>query len=175
MESFFHGISSGLDPLVSYLNTTLLIRSLKEVDAIELNRPEGLKLFLLKTGSTGKTGPLVEYFFDRLRDYSYYKKFKRGFIPANKQSIKSFLRGTTESFYEHVKELSHYSLELFDQMVPEGFRDLWEQGLSTGDFTLKLCGSGGGGFLLGFTSDLEKVREATNRYDCELIKWDLRS
>jgi mevalonate kinase len=32
---------------------------------------------------------------------------------------------------------------------------LWETGLETGDFCLKICGAGGGGFLLGFAKDWE--------------------
>jgi mevalonate kinase len=175
MESFFHGISSGLDPLVSFLDVPLLIWSLNQVEAIELNIPAGLELFLLNTGRIGKTGPLVESFFNGLRNYSYYKKFKKGFIPSNNETIKAFLEGNTEPFCEYVNELSKFSLDLFENMVPEGLHDLWEKGLSTGDFTLKLCGSGGGGFLLGFTRDFNKVREIIDQYDFELIRWGQQS
>jgi mevalonate kinase len=34
-------------------------------------------------------------------------------------------------------------------MIPQSFQDLWQQGLDEGHFALKLCGAGGGGFLLG--------------------------
>jgi galactokinase/mevalonate kinase-like predicted kinase len=33
-------------------------------------------------------------------------------------------------------------------LVPDEFIPLWETGLKEGSFALKLCGSGGGGFLL---------------------------
>jgi len=39
-------------------------------------------------------------------------------------------------------------------MVPAMFQNLWKTGLDTKAFYLKLCGSGGGGFLLGFTEIL---------------------
>ena len=48
-------------------------------------------------------------------------------------------------------------VEYFHEMIPENFIDIWQQGLDTGEFTLKLCGSGGGGFLLGFTRDYKKA------------------
>jgi len=34
---------------------------------------------------------------------------------------------------------------------------------------LKLCGSGGGGYLLGFTKDFDKVRKYFKEKDIELI------
>ncbi len=36
---------------------------------------------------------------------------------------------------------------------------LWEKGISDSTYTLKLCGSGGGGFLLGFTRDFEETKK----------------
>ena len=42
-------------------------------------------------------------------------------------------------------------------MIPESFHQLWQKGIETNDYYLKLCGSGGGGFILGFTQDFEKA------------------
>ena len=36
-------------------------------------------------------------------------------------------------------------------MIPLSFQTLWQQGLDTALFSLKLCGAGGGGFILGCT------------------------
>ena len=44
-------------------------------------------------------------------------------------------------------------------MIPISFRELWEKGISSSIYTLKLCGSGGGGFLLGFTKDFEATKK----------------
>jgi mevalonate kinase len=38
-------------------------------------------------------------------------------------------------------------------MVPEKYKQVWENGVKTGNYSLKLCGSGGGGYILGFTSN----------------------
>jgi len=35
-------------------------------------------------------------------------------------------------------------------MIPGPMTGVWEKGLADGTFALKLCGSGGGGFLLGY-------------------------
>ena len=37
MESFFHGSSSGLDPLISYLNQAILIRSKNDFERVDLS------------------------------------------------------------------------------------------------------------------------------------------
>ena len=54
-------------------------------------------------------------------------------------------------------------------MIPEAFRKIWQYGLETHSYYLKLCGSGGGGFLLGFTDDLEKARTELRNQDIEII------
>ncbi len=44
-------------------------------------------------------------------------------------------------------------------MIPGSFRALWEKGLDSPDYQLKLCGAGGGGFLMGIARNLEQARE----------------
>jgi mevalonate kinase len=54
-------------------------------------------------------------------------------------------------------------------MIPDSIRPVWEQGLKSGAYTLKLCGAGGGGFLLGIaqnTATLEKLNES---FTCQEI------
>jgi mevalonate kinase len=38
-------------------------------------------------------------------------------------------------------------------MIPKGYDGVWKEGLDSGLYNLKLCGSGGGGFLLGITEN----------------------
>ncbi len=54
-------------------------------------------------------------------------------------------------------------------MIPQGFHDLWKQGLDSEDYYLNLCGSGGGGFVMGFTRDYEKTRKLLNNFDPEVV------
>ena len=54
-------------------------------------------------------------------------------------------------------------------MIPAQFHDLWKKGLDTGDYYLKLCGSGGGGYILGFTEDLEKAEKTLEDYKLEVV------
>jgi len=45
--------------------------------------------------------------------------------------------------------------------------------LQTGLFNLKLCGSGGGGFLLGFTSKYYQTREYFNERGIPFLKVEI--
>jgi len=54
-------------------------------------------------------------------------------------------------------------------MIPSAFHQVWEQGLRTNEYYLKLCGSGGGGYILGFTEDYEKALKSLEKYKLELV------
>ena len=45
----------------------------------------------------------------------------------------------------------------------------WQWGLDSGKFQLKLCGSGGGGFLLGFTTDYAAAKNYFSGLHHDLI------
>jgi mevalonate kinase len=41
--------------------------------------------------------------------------------------------------------------------------------LEKGDFTLKLCGAGGGGFILGFTKNFQKARKILSKQQIRVV------
>jgi len=144
-----------------YLKKPLLIRNkdlIQFANMAESHDKQKIHTFLINTGNPGKTEPLVNLFFDKCREYHFYKKFRNEFIPLNNECITSFLKGDAHAFFHSVKELSKFTLKHFEPMIPEPFRPLWKKGLETSLYFLKLCGSGGGGFLLGFTHEPEKAK-----------------
>src|SRR5690606_17968298 len=65
MESFYHGSSSGLDPLVSYVGRPLLVHSKNKITQVELPKQSGnYQYFLLSTNIQRKTSPLVHRFLE---------------------------------------------------------------------------------------------------------------
>ena len=54
-------------------------------------------------------------------------------------------------------------------MIPAQFHELWKQGLDTNDYYLKLCGSGGGGYILGFAADFDKAQKALEGHKLEVV------
>ena len=54
-------------------------------------------------------------------------------------------------------------------MIPKEYNDVWEKGVEGGDYLIKLCGSGGGGFLLGFSRDFERAKRELTAQGIEPI------
>ena len=54
-------------------------------------------------------------------------------------------------------------------IFPEAYAKLAHQGISTGDYFLKVCGAGGGGFMLGFTDQWERTQEKLAGQNIEAI------
>ncbi len=172
MESFFHGKSSGLDPLNSYLSLPLLIHSKNSIEPTGLpsQNPEGKgAVFLLDSGIVGETAPMVSIFMQSMEQESFRLMMKDQFIKYTDQCIEDFLQGNLRSLFTHTKKLSHLVLNNFKPMIPEKFHALWKNGLETNDYYLKLCGSGGGGYILGFTENIEKAKLALKDYQLEVV------
>lgn len=173
MESYFHGTSSGMDPLICYIDLPVLIRSKTNIDTVALpaeNVTGQGAIFLIDTGRPGRTQPLVNYFLDKCKEKDFRQKVKEKFIPYNDQCIKDFLKGETKSLFSNLYHVSKFLVENLTPMVPKLFRDLWLQGLETNAYYLKLCGSGGGGFILGFTENLEEAQKYLKGHHIQVIK-----
>ncbi|MCY4644090.1 MAG: mevalonate kinase [Bacteriovoracales bacterium] len=171
MESHFHGLSSGIDPLISYLGTPLLFESDDRISPVEIfsERPGPGALFLVNTGQTRRTGALVNLFLEKCKSSSFESFFKEKIIPVTDRSIRSFLAKENESFWENFMELSAYQFECFGPMIPRLLGPLWRRGLDEGHFALKLCGAGGGGVFLGAARDFQRARKRFYEYEIRPI------
>ena len=171
LESYFHGTSSGLDPLICYLNLPILIKSKSELNTVGLPKERETKgaIFLLNTGEVGKTQPLVEHFLDRLKEEGFRNMIRNQFKKYNDASINAFLKEDKKSLLANVKNLSKLALEHFKPMIPNLYHKLWQEGIDSNAYYLKLCGSGGGGFILGFTEDMEQAKTKLSAYELAVI------
>ena len=172
MESFFHGKSSGLDPLNSYLSIPILINSKDNIEAtgIPTQSFDGKgAVFLLDSGIIGETAPMVTIFMENLKDQGFRKMLKNQFIKYTDSCVENFLGGDIKSLFANTKKLSKVVLNNFKPMIPEQFHSVWQKGIDTNDYYLKLCGSGGGGYILGFTQDLEKAKVSLKDYKLEVV------
>jgi mevalonate kinase len=171
MESFFHGISSGMDPLNCYMRNPLLIRPDHLIQPVGIPRDFSKDggIFLINTGVAGKTGPLVSKFFDWCKNDQFLNAVKNEMIPLTNASIEAILNGEITEFFKNLKLLSKFLFHHLKPMVPSAFFDVWQKGLDTGAYYLKLCGSGGGGFLLGFSENLEEARLLLQEQNIEII------
>jgi len=171
IESFFHGKSSGLDPLNSYLSIPILINSKDNLEAtgIPMQKEGKGAVFLLDSNQVGETEPMVNIFMNKMKKEGFRKMLSEDFAKYTDACIDDFLHGNVKSLFGNVKSLSKVVLDNFKPMIPKAFHNLWQQGLETNDYYLKLCGSGGGGYILGFTKDYDKVQEILKNYKLELV------
>ena len=172
MESFFHGKSSGLDPLNSYLSIPILIESKNKIDVtgipIEKVNGEGA-IFLLDSGQMGSTATMVEIFMKKMKDEGFRKMLNAKFIKYTNSCVDSFLKGDLKNLFKNTKILSGIVFENFKPMIPNKFHKIWKTGIESGSYFLKLCGSGGGGYILGFAPNIEKAKKDLTGYNLEIV------
>jgi mevalonate kinase len=172
MESFFHGKSSGLDPLNSYLSLPILINSKDNIEPAGIpSQPQNATgaVFLLDSGITGETAPMVQIFMENMKKEGFRNMLKDQFVKHTDACVDDFLNGDLKSLFTNIKQLSNVVLDNFKPMIPKEFHSLWKKGIDTNSYYLKLCGSGGGGYILGFTEDIVKAREALKNYKLEVV------
>ncbi len=157
LESYFHGNSSGTDPLVSYLKHSLLLANDK-IDKINVpSPPDYLFFFLLDCGIARKTEPLVSAFLHEIQNNkNYTSDFENHYVPIVDQTIQEHLDGRFTELKKRWLELSQLQTHFFKDMIPNDLIGYWQKGNEEGHTHLKLCGAGGGGYLLGLSTLKEK-------------------
>lgn len=164
MESFFHGSSSGIDPLECYLGKPFRITQ-KGVQLLEEDfLPNDIHVFLADTGVKSNTKPLVQYFKSKRNNSQYRVEFQKEYIPCVTKCINTLLEGDTEAFFGSLRKLTDAQLKFLRPMITDNSIDLF---LEKPDFHfgVKISGSGGGGYVLGFTDDPAKAQEFLEGYD----------
>ncbi len=172
MESYFHGSSSGVDPLSIYLGKPLAIRRdeyiIKEIN--EVPDIKGMTVFLIDTGMSSQTGPLVNHFRERMKSVKYRTGFLKDYIPLVNQAVDQWVEGNMDE--QVLLEISRQQKNFFDVMIPEAASEIWEYGIKSRLYACKLCGAGGGGMLLGFTSRFSETQAylwSRHRVNVELL------
>ena len=100
MESFFHGKSSGLDPLNSYLSIPILINSKDNIEATGIPSQQSTgkgAVFLLDSGIIGETAPMVGIFMENMKQEGFRKMLKDQFIKHTDACVEDFLKGDIKS------------------------------------------------------------------------------
>ena len=175
MESFFHGSSSGMDPLQCYLGKPFIIsKDVTPVASIGQQSmvngqqltileddfmSDDIHIFLIDTKIKSPTAPLVERFKELRKDAAYLDKFDNEYVPLISKCIKSLIDKNNDDFYKYLSQVSKLQIELLSHTIPEETRDYFLTDINKDGFQVKLCGAGGGGFLLGFSNNIQKTNE----------------
>ncbi|MBL7776601.1 MAG: hypothetical protein JNK89_11400, partial [Saprospiraceae bacterium] len=152
MESFFHGQSSGIDPLTSYLNQPLWISNHQQIlpGASHSDSAEAPLIFLIDSRTPRQTAPLVAWFMKQQEDAGFVQILETDWRQWHNHVLQSWELGDWEQFWLALRQVSEFQLRYLSPMIPESLRSVWERSLEGTAFFLKICGAGGGGFVLGF-------------------------
>lgn len=158
IESFFHGKSSGVDALTCYKGIPLYFTDKGEVFPVEFDPskiPGGYFFFLLDSAQRLDTGPLVAHFLEQMNQRDFAVSVKNEYLVMNQKLIETLLGERDADPGLLVRVLSDFQFTHFRKMIPDHMVDIWIEGQVSGEYYLKLNGSGGG-YLLGITHESQK-------------------
>jgi mevalonate kinase len=126
-------------------------------------------LFLLNTEIARNTGALVKRFKDSCENPTFKQVMEENLVAGNNACIESFLNADYDNLYRNLQLVCNFQFEHMNYLIPENLQGIMKNGLDSGDYFMKICGSGGGGFMLGFTADWEKTKAQLSDYPVEVI------
>jgi mevalonate kinase len=155
IESFFHGKSSGIDPLTSFMAKPIYVQMGGIVSALESIQRPPLCLGLLNSKrKRASTESLVAQYKTRSAESPDSAILVQA-IKECQLALTSFCTQTADNempalaFIENLRQLSVLQLKLFEgEWIPNDIADIWRAGIETDSgYIMKLCGAGGGGFF----------------------------
>lgn len=151
MENYFHSQSSGFDPLISYVQCAIHIagNDLKIIDDKKI-RSSSLQFELVDSGEKHNTAEMVSRFKECIALPEYKKQFENAYLPLVKDCIKYYLENNINLLKERIYKLSQLQMTLFSFAITSDAYQKWIMGLMFNNY-FKLCGAGGGGFMISFT------------------------
>jgi len=171
IESYFHGNSSGFDPLISLFKKPILSDN-QNFFLLDIDLSGFLNtytIFLIKSQTKGFTNNLVNNFMERRQNHEFRNRIDNEYIPIINQTIGAVISSDFVSFDNLMSKYSIFQLTHFKAMIPQRMRRYFEYGIESGEYFLKLCGSGGGGYILGFTRDRLKAEPYFNLNHLEYL------
>lgn len=146
MEGFFHGKSSGLDALVCYLQKAVEIKQGKISIGQSPQQFISEQMQLIDSKQNGLTAEMVSTF--KSQPTEFYEAFDKEYVGATNSAIEALNADDRLAVFEASKTLSSFVFGQMQWAIPQSLKPIWEEGLQSDKFCLKLCGSGGGGFAM---------------------------
>ena len=146
MEDFFHKPSSGLDPLVSFVNQPILLKD-KSDKSIETVEKVEHKFGLVDTQVARSTAHFVGIFKNKMENQEFKMAFEN-LLVINNELIANILGQHQDKVKASMYELSTWQLSYMQEMIPTDFLSNWKTQLAEGKDFYKINGAGGGGYLM---------------------------
>jgi len=159
LEHSFHGKSSGIDPLIAYIKKPLWVYADKSIHSVQLPKTKEGAIFLIDTQLPRISTPLINFFVSSCEQTNFNRSFVTPVSTAVDKAIHALIEGNFNTLMQSIQLISELQLAYLPPMIPTVVRQIWQKGLNSNDFYLKICGAGGGGFMLGFAYDWDKVKQ----------------
>ncbi|NJC27465.1 mevalonate kinase family protein [Neolewinella antarctica] len=149
MENYFHGDSSGTDPLICYLQQPMLLGQGVAPQAVQLPEDYGDYFFLVDTGRTRKASTLIRKFTEAYDGRPEFAAMVDNvWKPKADTAIDALLNNDRKALLKAFAEISEFQIKHLRTFIPKPIRKQW----SGSNYRLKICGAGGGGMLLGMAN-----------------------
>ncbi|MGE5357341.1 MAG: mevalonate kinase [Deltaproteobacteria bacterium] len=159
IEDFFHSFSSGIDPLVSYLNQIIKISHRENIEIVESDKYKfsNFSLYLIDSGKPRNTKTYVDIYKQKMGRHGFEKSFIEPHSNLSDSIIKSYLSNNEMETFRLFHDISELQYKELHEMIDPQLSDIWISFLNSYDGAIKLCGAGGGGFyLLMIKSDCDQ-------------------
>ena len=166
LEAYFHGKSSGIDPLTSYVNKPLWVSG---SDNVRVFKPKDWLVdepvvFLLDTRVPRQTGPLVHWFLEQAKQKAFKEKLEQELLPSHERVLLAWEQRQADHFWTALDAISRFQLEHMPLMIPDSMHPLWRDTLGSNEIRLKICGAGGGGYILGFARNKAALTDLSKTF-----------
>jgi len=165
IESYFHGISSGIDPLVSYLNKAVMTTNngfeLYDKDILKMN---DYGFYLLDSNTPRSTKKYVNIFKEKLKTNSYRNGIINPLTSYNNSIVSEFVAGNEDAVFRLFQKISKIQYHNFKEMILPELSGIWKNILQQDKLSIKLCGAGGGGYYLLMAKKKLDVKELFNKH-----------
>jgi mevalonate kinase len=148
IESKFHGNSSGFDPLVSFFNKPIML-SAGNIKLLNDLKFPNFKIYLVDSKISSSTLEMIKIFNQKISQEDFLSSYNSSFIKTTNECIYNLMYDS-DNFKDSIKNLSEITFKNMNEMIPESLKEIWQEGLKSNKYYMKLCGSGGGGFFLAF-------------------------
>ena len=95
-----------------------------------------------------ETKKYVDIYNNEIKTKEFKDKILPKMISLNNNIISSFLIMDEKSSFSMFRKISFLQFKYFKKMIIPSIEELWIESLGSEDFSMKLCGAGGGGFYL---------------------------
>jgi mevalonate kinase len=155
LENFFHNNSSGVDPLTSYIQMPIHISS--DESSILCHEISLASFYLHDSGIKRNAKVAIDHFVNLSRAELFQNELMKLSI-LNNSIIQNLI--DQKSILSQMQQFSKIQLELFSDFIPEPTKKLWEYGIHSETYWMKLCGAGMGGMFLVYSETSQDLFES---------------